>query len=217
MYEEEVSETEEKKRKEEKRNIAREMAESFPKFLINAVIVLGVTLFYFFVTPLFITLDLFPIMSLVSYGIPILITGYSLLRTGVILIIILFGVEALKEFAKFADVLVDFIISRLPGMRSTERATVRRIPLDLIYILFTLVIYIIIQPVFDPSFFPIPSLAIPFQILAVSIVLFLILTYLYDIAKSIQKSAKRGINNFGKRLAGRFEDEEPTPRSESEY
>ncbi len=217
MQEEESSEIEEKKGKEEKRNIAQQMAESLPKFLINSIIVVGIALFYFFVTPLFIILDVFPLLDLVTGAIVIQITGFSLLRMGVLLIIILFGVEAIKEFAKFADALVDFIVSRLPGMRSMDRATVRRIPLDLIFILFILVLYILVQPVFDPAFFPIPTLSVPFQIFAVSVVLFFVLTFLYDIAKSIQKSAQRGIDNFGKRIGARFEEDEEEPRIEGEY
>jgi hypothetical protein len=85
---------------------------------------------------------------------------------------------------------------------------VRRIPLDVIYLLFVVIVYTLIQPVFLPGVFPIPALADIFQKLAVALALFFLLVFVYDLAKSIQKSAKRGIDNFGKRVAGHVKDEE---------
>jgi len=42
--------------------------------------------------------------------------------------------------------------------------------------------------------------------------------FIYDLAKSIQKSAKRGIDRFGNRLARRYEDEEEEPeKSDTMY
>lgn len=219
MLEEEKQQMEEEKGKEEKRNLTREMAESLPKFLINALVVLAVAVIYWFVTvtTFFSVLDLFPLLSVTIDSTTIVgLTGYSILRVGLILVIIFFGVEAVKEFAKFADALVDFIISRLPGMTSTDRATVNRIPLDLIYLLFTLIVFILVQPIFDPASFPISVLQPYFQIFAVSLVLFFVLTFIYDIAKSIQKSAKRGIDDFAKELANRVSKEEPTSESETD-
>ena len=206
--------TEEQKALEERRNVAREMAESLPKFLVNALIVLAVSLFYWFVTPLFILLDAYPLLDMVTFGTVVVVTGYSLLRIGVLLVIVFFGVEAVKEFAKMADALCDFVVSRLPGMSSKDRATVRRIPLDLIYVLFVIVVYVLVQPIFLPGIFPIEVLRVPFQVLAVSLVLFFVLTFLYDLAKSIQKSAKRGIDNFCKRIADRLSPEETPPAEE---
>jgi hypothetical protein len=197
------------KAREERRNLKREMAESLPRFLLNALIVLGVALLYLFVTPWFFVLDQFPLLTVVlSYGEPVMLTGFSLLRVGVLLVIILFGVEAVKEFAKFADAVTDFVISRLPGMRSADRGTVRRIPLDVIYLLFIIIVYTLVQPIFLPGVFPIAALAFAFQWLVVALVLAFALTFVYDLAKSIQKSAKRGIDNFGERVASRVKDEE---------
>ena len=56
MSEEEQQEHEEEKRKEEKRKVAKQLSTSFPKFLINGLIVIGLGLFYIFVVPLFIAL-----------------------------------------------------------------------------------------------------------------------------------------------------------------
>lgn len=209
MLEEEKARIEEEKAKEEKRNLGQEMAVSFPKFLLNGIIVIILGLFYLFIVPFFVILDQYPLLPIVVPPLPdvVVLTAYSLMRVGVLLVILLFGVEAILQFAKFADALVDYIMSRLPGMRSTDRKHLRRIPLDIIYIFFILVIYIIVSPILVSGAFPIPALQLPFQILAVSIVLFFVLTFLYDLAKSIQKSAKRGIDNFGKRLGRRFEEE----------
>ncbi len=219
MSEEAKAELEEKKAREEKRNVAKQLATSFPKFLVNGLIVICLGLFYIFIVPFFFFLDQYPVIILET-AIPPgqeILTGYSLIQIGVLLVILLFGVEALLQLAKSADAFVDFIMSRLPGMRSTDRAHPRRIPLDLIYIFFTVVVYILISPIFLPGAFPISILQPYFQILAVSIVLFFVLSFLYDLAKSIQKSAKRGIDNFGKRLGGRFEDEDELEKPESEY
>lgn len=197
------------KAQEERRNLKREMVESLPKFLLNALILLGVALVYFFVTPLFFVLDQLPLLTVVlSYGEPVMLTGFSLLRVGVLLVMILFGVESVKEFAKFADAATDFVLSRLPGMRSADRGTVRRIPLDVIYLLFIIIVYTLVQPIFLPGVFPIAALAFAFQWLVVALVLAFALTFVYDLAKSIQKSAKRGIDNFGERVASRVKDEE---------
>jgi len=208
--------TEEQKALEERRNLVREMAEALPKFIVNALIVVAVSLFYLFVTPLFILLDLYPLIDMVALGTVVVLTGYSLLRVGVLLVIVFFGVEALKEFAKLADALCDFVVSRLPGMSSKDRATLRRIPLDLIYVLFTIVVYVLVQPFLLPGIFPVPFLQVPFQVLAVSIVLFFVLTFLYDLAKSIQKSVKRGVDRFCKRLADRISPEEEETLEEGE-
>jgi hypothetical protein len=219
MSEKAKAEVEEKKAREEKRNVAKQLATSFPKFLVNGFIVIGLGLFYIFIVPFFFFLDQYPLIILETAIPPgqVILTGYSLIRIGVLLIILLFGIEALLQLAKSADAFVDYIMSRLPGMRSTDRAHPRRIPLDLVYIFFTVVVYILISPIFLPGAFPIPFLQPYFQILAVSIVLFFVLTFIYDLAKSIQKSAKRGIDNFGKRLGGRFEDEDVLETSEPEY
>jgi hypothetical protein len=141
----------------------------------------------------------------------IVLTGYSLIRIGVLLVILLFGIEALMQFAKSADAFSDYIIARLPGMRSTDRHHPRRIPLNLIYIFMILAVYVIVSPIFIPGMFPIPVLQPYFQVLAVALVLFFVLVFIYDLAKSIQKSAKRGIDRFGKRLARRYEDAEEEP------
>lgn len=196
------------KAQEERRNLKREIVESLPKFLVNVLVLLAVVLVYVFLLPWFRALDMFPLLDIVAFGTTVIITGYSLLQSGVLLVIILFGVEALKEFAIFANAASDFVISRLPGMRSADRGTVRRIPLDVIYLLFVIIIYTLIQPVFLPGVFPIPALADLFQKFAVAVALFFVLFFVYDLAKSIQKSAKRGIDDFAKRVAGRFEDEE---------
>jgi hypothetical protein len=196
------------KSQEEQHNLKREMVESLPKFLVNVLIMLGVVLVYVFLIPWFRVLDQFPLLDIVNLGTTVVITGYSLLQVGVLLVILLFGVEALKEFATFANAASDFAISRLPGMRSADRGTERRIPLDVIYLLFVIIVYTLIQPVFLPGVFPVPALADIFQKLAVALALFFLLVFVYDLAKSIQKSAKRGIDNFGRRVAGHVKDEE---------
>lgn len=219
MLEEEKQQSEEEKAQEEKRNLKREIIESLPKFIINVIVVIAIVVLYWIITltPWFSgALDVFPLLDISSPSWTVILTGYSLLRAGIILVVIFFGVEAVKEFAKLADALVDFVVSRLPGMRSTDRATVRRIPLDLIYLLFTLIVFILVQPVFDPAFFPIAVLQPHFQILAVSLVLFFVLTFMFDIAKSIQKSAKRGIDDFAKNLAERVEKDELTEKGEKD-
>ena len=220
MSEEEQQELEEDKRKDEKRKVAKQLATSFPKFLINGLIVIGLGLFYIFVVPLFIALDAYPILTLPTLVDPsgIILTGYSLIRIGVLLVILLFGIEALIQFAKSADAFADYIISRLPGMRSTDRYHPRRIPLDLIYIFMILAVYVIVSPIFLPGMFPILILQPFFQVLAVALVLFFVLVFIYDLAKSIQKSAKRGIDNFGKRLGRRYEvDDEETEKPDQEF
>lgn len=219
MSEEEKAELEDEKAKEEKHNVAQQMATSFPKFIINGLIVIGLGLFYLFFVPFFYLLDQYPLLILETIIVPgtIVLSGYSLLRIGVLLVILLFGIEALIQLAKSANALVDYVMSRLPGMRSTDRHHPSRIPLDLIYIFFTLVVYILISPIFLPGQFPIDALQPFFQILAVSVVLFFVITFLYDLAKSIQKSAKRGIDNLGKRVGGRFEDEEEPEKTDSDY
>ncbi len=197
--------------KEERSNVAREIAESLPKFFLNAIVTVLIALFYFFVIPIFLVLHFYPLLNM-TLGTPtpitIMISGYNLLQLGVLLVIIYFGVEAVIQFAKFANAMVDFVVSRFPGMKSRERATIRRIPLDLIYILFVLVIFILIRPALDIVTFPITALQPFFELLAVSIVLYLVLTLMFDLAKSIQKSAKRGIDKWSKRLANRVSDEE---------
>jgi hypothetical protein len=223
MSEEERSEIEEEKRKEEKRNVAKQLVTSFPKFLINGLIVIGLGLFYLFIVPLFFALDDYPILVIQALdfisGSPVIVilTGYSLIRVGVLLVILLFGIEALLQLAKSADAFVDYFMSRLPGMRSTDREHPRRIPLDIIYVFFTLVVYILISPIFQTGQFPLSTLQGYFQFIAVALVLFFVLTFLYDLAKSIQKSAKRGIDKFGKRLGQRFEENEDAEPSEAEY
>ncbi len=220
MSEEERKEHEEEKRKEEKRNVSKQLATSFPKFLINGLIVIGLGLFYIFLVPLFFILDLYPILVLPTIWDPsgmIVLTGYSLIRIGLLLVILLFGIEALLQFARSADAVSDFIISRLPGMRSTDRHHPRRIPLNLIYIFMVLAIYVIVSPIFLPGMFPIDVLQPYFQLLAVALVLFFVLVFIYDLAKSIQKSAKRGIDKFGKRLGRRYEDgEEDSERTDTD-
>ena len=211
MSEEEREEHEEERRKEEKRNVAKQLATSFPKFLINGLIVIGLGLFYIFIIPLFFILDLYPILVLPTLWDPsgiIVLTGYSLIRIGLLLVILLFGIEALLQFARSADAFSDYIISRLPGMRSTDRHHPRRIPLNLIYIFMILAVYVIVSPILLPGMFPIDVLQPYFQVLAVALVLFFVLIFIYDLAKSIQKSAKRGIDDFGKRLGRRYEDGE---------
>ncbi len=217
---EEQRDEQEAKALEEKRNVAKQLVTSFPKFIINGLIVIGLGLFYIFAVPLFILLEIYPILVLPTLAMPtgeVILTGYSLLRIGVLLVILLFGIEALIQFAKSADAFSDFIMSRLPGMRSTDRAHPRRIPLNLIYIFMILAVYVIVSPIFLPNMFPIPVLQPYFQILAVALVLFFVLTFIYDIAKSIQKSAKRGIDNFGKRLASRYEGDEEPEKTDSDY
>jgi hypothetical protein len=219
MLEEEKQQLEDEKAQEEKRNLKREIAESLPKFLINLIVVVAIVLFYWFVslTPWFSgALDVYPILDISTPIWTVILTGYSLLRAGIILVVVFFGVETVKEFAKLADALIDFVISRLPGMRSTDRATVRRIPLDLIFLLFTLVVFILVQPIFDPAFFPIAILQPYFQIFAVSLVLFFVLTFMYDIAKSIQKSAKRGIDDFAEGVADRFSKRASASKAEKD-
>jgi hypothetical protein len=222
MSEEEMKEKEEESKKDEKRKVAKQLATSFPKFLINGLIVIAVGLFYIFAVPLFTFLDLYPILVLPTVWSPtgtVILTGYSLIRTGVLLVILLFGIEALMQFARSADAFSDYIISRLPGMRSTDRYHPRRIPLDIIYIFMILAVYVIVSPIFIPGMFPIDVLQPYFQILAVSIVLFFVLIFIYDLAKSIQKSAKRGIDRFGARLASRYEtdDEEEPEKPDYEF
>ncbi|MFX1576034.1 MAG: hypothetical protein ACFFCF_02565 [Promethearchaeota archaeon] len=214
MSDEEKTESEEEKKIEEKRNVAKQLATSFPKFIINGLIALGIGLFYIFVIPLFIVLDSYPILILPTVWDPagvIILSGYSLIRIGILLVILLFGIEALLQFARSADAFSDYIISRLPGMRSTDRYHPRRIPLNLIYIFMVLAVYVIVSPIFITGIFPIEVLQPYFQVLAVALVLFFVLVFIYDLAKSIQKSAKRGIDKFGKRLARRYEDEEKEP------
>ncbi len=203
-------EAEEHAEKTERSDVAREIAESLPKFLLNVLVTVFVTLFYFFVTPIFLVLDLYPLLSvsLIFWPLPVVISGYNLLQLGVLLVIIFFGVEAVLQFAKFANALVDFVVSRFPGMKSRDRATIRRIPLDIIYILFVLVIFVLIRPALDPLTFPIAALQPFFELLAVCIVLYLVLTLMIDLAKSIQKSAKRGIDKWSKRLANRVRKED---------
>lgn len=203
-------EAEEHAEKAEQINVAHEIAESLPKFFLNVFVTIGIALFYFFVTPIFLVLDLYPllVMDFLFPSLPVIISGYNLLQIGVLLTIILFGVEAIIQFSKFASALVDYVVSRFPGMKSRERATVRRIPLDIIYILFIVVIFVLIQPALSPATFPILALQPYFQILAVCIVLYFVLTLMFDIAKSIQKSAKRGIDKWSKRLANRVIDED---------
>ncbi|MFX0167885.1 MAG: hypothetical protein ACFE89_00895 [Candidatus Hodarchaeota archaeon] len=220
MSEEEGAELEEEKKKEEKRAVAKQLATSFPKFIINGLIVVGLGLFYIFAIPLFVNLDGYPLLVLQTLVVPsgvIILTGYSLIRIGLLLVILLFGIESLLQLAKSADALVDYIMSRLPGMRSTDREHPRRIPLDIIYIFFTLVVYILITPIFQPGQFAIPVLQPLFQNLAVGLVLFFVLSFTYDLAKSIQKSAKRGIDKFGKRLGSRFEGEEEPEKPDMDY
>jgi hypothetical protein len=223
MSEEERSEVEEEKRKEEKRNVAKQLATSFPKFLINGLIVIGLGLFYFFAVPIFIALDGYPMFVINAFdfvsGSPVIVilTGYSLIQVGVLLVILLFGMEALLQLVKSADAFVDYIMSRLPGMRSIDRGHTRRIPLDIIYIFFTLVVYILISPIFQTGTFPVATLQGYFHFITVALVLFFVLTFLYDLAKSIQKSAKRGIDKFGKRLGRRFEEDEEAEPSDMEY
>jgi hypothetical protein len=200
------------KAQEERRNLKRELVESLPKFLLNVLIVAGIILVYVFLLPWFRVLDTFPLLDIVNFETETVITGYSLLQCGVLLIILLFGVEALKEFAIFANAASDFVISRLPGMRSADRGTVRRIPLDVIYLLFVVIIYTLIQPVFLPGVFPIAAFADIFQKLAVGLAVFFLLLFVYDLAKSIQKSAKRGIDDFGKRVANHIKDDEGTAK-----
>ena len=222
MSEEERTELEEEKQKEEKGNVAKQLVTSFPKFLINGLIVIGLGLFYFFAVPVFNTLDAYPMLVINAYDfvtsspVIVVLTGYSLIQVGVLLVILLFGIEALLQLAKSADAFVDYLMSRLPGMRSTDREHPRRIPLDIIYIFFTLVVYILISPIFLTGSFPIATLQGYFHFFAVSLVLFFVLMFLYDLAKSIQKSAKRGIDKFGKRLGQHFEEDEAEP-SELEY
>lgn len=222
MSEEERAELEEEKAKEEKRNVAKQLATSFPKFVLNGLIVIALGLFYLYILPIFriFGLDSFPILVIYTLYPPgiVVLTGYTLLAIGILLVILLFGIEAIMQFAKSADAFSDFIISRLPGMRSTDRAHPRRIPLDLIYIFFVLVVYVIISPIFFPGVFPIPLLEPYFQVLAVAFVLFFVLVFVYDLAKSIQKSAKRGIDKFGARLGRRYEDQDEEPeRAETGY
>lgn len=223
MSEEERAEVEEEKRKEEKRNVAKQLATSFPKFLINGIIVIGLGLFYLFAVPIFNTLDAYPMLVINAFdffsGSPVIVilTGYSLIQVGVLLVILLFGMEALIQLAKSADAFVDYLMSRLPGMRSTDRGHPRRIPLDIIYIFFTLVVYILISPIFLTGAFPVATLQGYFHFIAVALVLFFVLTFLYDLAKSIQKSAKRGIDKFGQRLGRRFEEDDEAEPSELEY
>ena len=220
MSEEERTEQEEERQKEEKRNVAKQLVTSFPKFLINGLIVIGLGLFYIFLVPLFFILDLYPMLILPTIWDPsevIVLTGYSLIRIGVLLVILLFGIEALMQFVRSADAFSDYITSRLPGMRSTDRHHPRRIPLDLIYIFMVLAVYVIVSPIFLPGMFPIAVLQPYFQVLAVALVLFFILVFIYDLAKSIQKSAKRGIDNFGKKLGRRYEDgDEDTDRTDTD-
>ncbi|MFX1474908.1 MAG: hypothetical protein ACFFCO_05430 [Promethearchaeota archaeon] len=201
-------EAEEQAEEEEKDSVAHEIAESLPKFFLNVLVTVGLALFYFFVTPIFLVLDMYPLlqMDFLLPSVPVVISGYNLLQLGVLLVIILFGVEAIIQFSKFASALVDFFVSRLPGMKSRERATVRRIPLDVIYICFVVVIFILIQPALSPATFPITALQPYFQILAVCIVLYFVLTLMFDLAKSIQKSAKRGIDKWSKRFADRVKE-----------
>ena len=221
MSEEEKAELEEEKAKEEKRNVAKQLATSFPKFILNGLIAIALGLFYLFIVPLFQpVLDLYPILviyTLVPTPGFIVLTGYSLIAIGVLLVILLFGIEAIMQFAKSADAFAEFVISRLPGMRSSDSKHPRRIPLDLIYIFFILVVYVIISPIFLPGNFPIPLLEPYFQIIAVAFVLFFVLVFVYDLAKSIQKSAKRGIDRFGARLGRRYEDRDEPERVESDY
>ena len=220
MTEEEQQELEEERKTEEKRNVAKQLATSFPKFLVNGLIVIGLGLFYIFVIPLFAMLDAFPILVLPTILDPagIILTGYSLIRIGVLLVILLFGIEALLQFARSADAFSDYIISRLPGMRSTDRYHPRRIPLNLIYIFMILAVYVIVSPILLPGLFPMQGLQPYFHILAVALVLFFVLTFVYDLAKSIQKSAKRGIDKFGKRIARRYEvDDEGSEKMEADY
>ena len=214
--EEVQSEQEKTMETEEKRNVAHQLAESFPKFVVNALIAFGIVLFYLFVIPLFLVLDTFALFVIEGPQ-PIILTGYSLLRVGVLLVALVFGVQAVIQFAKFADALVDYIVSRLPGMRSTDRGRLRRIPLDLIYILFILVIYVLVAPLLSSAVFPIPVLYPVFQGVVVAVVLYFVLSFMYDIAKTIHRAAKRSIDRFSKRIAKRFEDEEPEPIPESEY
>ncbi|MHA2314796.1 MAG: hypothetical protein ACXACF_05860 [Candidatus Hermodarchaeia archaeon] len=220
MSEEEKTELEEEKAKEEKRNVAKQLATSFPKFVLNGLIAIAIGLFYFFIVPLFQPiLNAYPILviyTVIPAGV-IVLTGYSILAIGVLLVILLFGIEAIMQFAKSADAFAEFVISRLPGMRSSDSKHPRRIPLDLIYIFFILVVYVIISPIFLSGNFPIPLLEPYFQIIAVAFVLFFVLVFVYDLAKSIQKSAKRGIDRFGARLGRRYEDQDEPERAETDY
>ena len=100
VFEEEKQQIEEEKAQEEKRNLTREMAESLPKFLINTLVVIAVAIIYWFVTitTFFSVLDLFPLLSVTIDTTTIVsLTGYAILRVGLILVIIFFGVEAVKE------------------------------------------------------------------------------------------------------------------------
>ncbi len=220
MSEEEKAELEEENAKEEKRNVAKQLATSFPKFVLNGLIAIAIGLFYLFIVPLFQpVLNAYPILviyTLVPSGV-IVLTGYSILAIGILLVILLFGIEAIMQFARSADAFAEFVISRLPGMRSADSKHPRRIPLDLIYIFFILVVYVIISPIFLTGNFPIPLLEPYFQIIAVAFVLFFVLVFVYDLAKSIQKSAKRGIDRFGARLGRRYEDHDEPEKIETDY
>ncbi|MDO8122860.1 MAG: hypothetical protein Q6364_00555 [Candidatus Hermodarchaeota archaeon] len=220
MSEEEKVELEEEKAKEEKRNVAKQLATSFPKFVLNGLIAIAIGLFYLFIVPLFQpVLDAYPILVIYTLVLPgvIILTGYSILAIGILLVILLFGIEAIMQFARSADAFAEFVISRLPGMRSSDSKHPRRIPLDLIYIFFILVVYVIISPIFLTGNFPIPLLEPSFQIIAVAFVLFFVLVFVYDLAKSIQKSAKRGIDRFGARLGRRYEDRDEPEKIETDY
>ena len=115
MSEEEKAELEEEKAKEEKRNVAKQLATSFPKFILNGLIAIALGLFYLFIVPLFQpVLDLYPILviyTLVPTPGFIVLTGYSLIAIGVLLVILLFGIEAIMQFAKSADAFAEFVIS----------------------------------------------------------------------------------------------------------
>ncbi len=179
-----LSEEEITAEEELKERLHEEIIKRMPFVTLNFIALLIFAFIYWFVFPLFVFLE----------GIMLInqITALELLQLFTIVMMSIMGYRMLFDFFVILDAWSDFFISKLPGVRSEEKDSLRRVPKDIIYIFIVFLAYLAIEPFIlsVPVFGNLIFLVLPYITLAI------VLIFIYDTAKSIYFSLDIRIKSF---------------------
>lgn len=154
-----------------------ELRERLPRLAANLMLVVGLYIVTFLVSPLFTFFD--PSLPTVNISIS------ELIRLVLYMVIALFGVRIVVDLTRILDVGSSLLIPRLPGMKGEAEASIRRAFKDAVYIIIVILVVWPVLPILSTAFSGVPLFGGYISSAASFIVLGVILFFLYDISRTI--------------------------------
>lgn len=154
-----------------------ELRERLPRLAANLMLVVGLYIVTFLVSPLFTFFD--PSLPTVNISIS------ELIRLVLYMVIALFGVRIVVDLTRILDVGSSLLIPRLPGMKGEAEASIRRVFKDAVYIIIVILVVWPVLPILSTAFSGVPLFGGYISSAASFIVLGVILFFLYDISRTI--------------------------------